>query len=587
MIPERLKAISVSSDTPILSALDAMSNAVHVGAPTGMVLVIDSDDRLIGVATDGDVRRGLLRQVALDVPVEEIMVRDPVTLPSALTPAEIVERIRDEAGRRTRLRERKVDKIILVGDDGRVTDVVSFYDLWYLTQARAGSVAVVGLGFVGLTLAVALADVGLKVIGVEYQREVVDTLRAGRAHFHEKGLDSLIRHHVDSGQLSLATDLESVDADVFIIAVGTPIDEAGEPRLDDVRTAAHAVGKRLRRRGLVMLRSTVPVGTCRGIVAPILEEESGLTLGRDAFLSFAPERTVEGKALEELRSLPQVIGGWDRASVQVTADFFRELTPTIVEVESLESAEMIKLVNNSYRDLSFAFSNQLALICDHWNIDAAQLVKSANEGYPRDRVPVPSPGVGGICLTKDPHIYAAVAREAGISDPLSRAGRSVNEQMPGYVAERILGFLHDHGIALGDAKVLLAGFAFKGQPETSDVRFSTTLEIMSRLKESGINVWGFDPVVSQDVIESLGARWCDVQEGFGDAHAVAILNNHPYYSTLDVIELVGQMKRPSLFFDAWRLFPMEEILRVDGAHYGSLGFLRPPQARHDDESART
>jgi nucleotide sugar dehydrogenase len=583
MMSQRLKSISVQPSVTIRSAMDVISNAVMVGAPTGIVLVVDDDERLLGIMTDGDVRRGLLRGASLDDTVESIMVRDPVTLSSSLTPTELVEKIKDEAGKRKRLRESKVDKLILLGDDGRVDDIVSFYDLWYLSQANTRTVAVVGLGFVGLTLAVTLADAGINVIGVESNEQTVQTLRSGRAHFHEVGLESLLRYHMERSQLTVTQNVESADADVFIIAVGTPVDANGEPDLTDVKAAAHAVGKRLVRRGLVILRSTVPVGTCRSVVAPILESESGMKLGRDIFLAFAPERTVEGKALEELRSLPQVVGGWDRASVQMTANLMRELTPTIVEVESLEAAEMIKLVNNSFRDLSFAFANELALICDHWNIDATQLVRSANEGYPRNRVPAPSPGVGGICLTKDPIIYSAVARSAGVSNALPGIGRNVNKRMPRYVADRILQFLHENSIEPSNAKVLLAGFAFKGQPETSDTRFSAAIDVLRYLREAGINVWGYDPVVGGADIDALGVRSCTIEQGFKDAHAVAILNNHPVFTKLDLYPLLESMARPALVFDGWRVYPPDAITRVAGISYASLGMIRPSTAARDSD----
>lgn len=581
MMPDRLKAICISPEVTIRGAMDVIGNAVLAGAPTGIALVIAPDERLLGILTDGDIRRGLLRGAGLDDPVEGIMVRDPVTLSSSLSPTELLARVRDEARKRSRLREHKVDKLILVEETGRVADIVSFYDLWYLAQATSKRVAVVGLGYVGLTLAVTLADVGIEVVGVEPNPSILACLRSGEAHFHEVGLNPLLQYHLRREQLKIAPSVDSVDADVFIIAVGTPINDAGEATLDDLEEAARAVARRLRRRGLVILRSTVPVGTSRNVVGPIIEQESGLKLGRDVFLAFAPERTVEGKAIEELRHLPQVIGGYDRASVQVAAALMREVTPTIVEAESLEAAEMIKLVNNSFRDLSFAFANELALICDHFNLDATEVVRAANEGYPRNNVPVPSPGVGGVCLRKDPLIFASVARQAGIRNPLSSSGRAVNELMPRYVARRILGFLAETGRSPSEAKVVLAGLAFKGQPETSDVRNSAALDVLGLLKAEGVDVTGYDPVVDADMVRSAGARPCaKLEDCFAGADVVAILNNHPSFAKINLYSLLESMRRPALFFDGWRLFPPEEATRVDGITYASMGMVRTSTDRN-------
>ena len=157
------------------------------------------------------------------------------------------------------------------------------------------------------------------------------------------------------------------------------------------------VGNFLKEGDLVILRSTVPVSTCRNIVLPILEEKSKLTCGEDFHLTFAPERTIEGKALEELKSLPQIIGGYSKECVNIASNFFRYLSPHIVAVESLEEAEMIKLVNNTFRDLSFAFANELVYICDKFNLDTTKIIKDASEGYPRNKLPLPG-FVGGYCL---------------------------------------------------------------------------------------------------------------------------------------------------------------------------------------------
>ena len=271
MMSDRLRPISARRDITVRQAMDVISNAVVAGAPTGMVLITDDDGVLIGLVTDGDIRRGLLAGIGMDDSVERIMITDPVTMPAALAPEEMLHRVSAEARRRSRLRENKVDKLILVDEGNHVTDIVSFYELWHLSQATARTVAVVGMGFVGLTLAAVLADVGFRVVGVESQPDVLATLKRGEAHFHELGLVPLLRHHSREKRLTFVGEVAEADADTFIICVGTPVDDSGTPLLDDVHRAAEAVGRALPRRGMVLLRSTVPVGTCRNVVVPILE----------------------------------------------------------------------------------------------------------------------------------------------------------------------------------------------------------------------------------------------------------------------------------------------------------------------------
>ena len=295
-------------------------------------------------------------------------------------------------------------------------------------------------------------------------------------------------------------------------------------------------------------------------------------------MAFAPERTVEGKAIEELRKLPQIVGGLNAASTRMAANLMREVSPTIVEVETLEAAEMIKLVNNSFRDLSFAFANQIAMICERWNLDANELVRSANEGYPRNPVPMPSPGVGGICLQKDPHILDSVARSAGLPGSLAAQGRAVNTAMPGSIAKAMLSFLERNGKDPKTAKVFLAGLAFKGNPETSDTRFSPALDLARALQEAGVSPCGYDPVIPAEQVDALGLRACSLEDGFRDADVAAILNNHLSFAKLDIFALVETMRAPALFYDGWHVFHPDEIARIPGVTYGSLGVMRPSEA---------
>ena len=163
--------------------------------------------------------------------------------------------------------------------------------------------------------------------------------------------------------------------------------------------------------------------------------------GKDFYVAFAPERTVEGKALEELRRLPQVIGGTDRVSAEVAAHLFNSITSHSVIVDSLEEAEMVKLINNTYRDVTFAFANELSLVCKRWGIDTAKVIDAANRDYERSRVPMPSPGVGGYCLKKDPYIFIASARKKGYTPLLVSHARRVSDRMVSFIGETIFEFL--------------------------------------------------------------------------------------------------------------------------------------------------
>jgi len=317
--------------------------------------------------------------------------------------------------------------------------------------------------------------------------------------------------------------------------------------------------------------STVPVGATRREVLPVLEEASGLRGGRDFHLAFAPERTAEGKAIEELRELPQIIGGVNRDSVEATVALFRELTHVIVRVDSLEAAEMAKLVNNSYRDLVFSYSNYLARLAARFELDVAEVISAANQGYLRHQVPMPSPGVGGPCLTKDPYIFAVVAEGLdGGGESLFEHGRRVNESMPGHVVEMVLGRLEALGKDPGECEVLVCGLAFKGDPETGDLRNSSAVEVLEMLRGRVKSVTGHDPVVPEEEIRGLGVAAGKLPEAFAGKDAVMFLNNHGAYRKVDVFEMVRAMKAGPVVLDGWNLFRSQDILHAAPSVYMGL-----------------
>ncbi|MDY7092272.1 MAG: nucleotide sugar dehydrogenase [Acidobacteriota bacterium] len=577
-----LSWICVSPSTPLKQILERHQGAPERGLPAGIALVLDEEGGLLGTVTDGDARRALLRTEDLTTPAREVMRPDPIRLPEGLSFREILRRLPKELERRGRRSQRFLGKIILVDEQDRPTRVLDYHQLWEQRVASHRHVTVVGLGYVGLTLALVLAEEGLRVTGVDLDEDKICALEEGRPYVHEPGLPELLREQL-SHSFSVTTDLPE-GSDVFIVAVGTPV-EAGldsqrpEPSLAMLEAATRAVAARLTPGALVILRSTVPVGTTRGFVLPLLEQLTGLRGGRDFHLSFAPERTAEGRALEELRTLPQIIGGLDEDSVEATAALFRELTHTLVRVESIEAAELAKLVNNSFRDLSFAFANQVVQLAAPFNLDAVEVIQAANRGYPRDPVPLPSPGVGGPCLSKDPYILAAARQPSGeISSTdgltLSELGRRVNESMVQWVATAVLSQLRRLGKEPGECSVLICGLAFKGQPETSDIRSSTSLEIARLLSLEVGELFGHDPVVAPEEIAAAGLQPAQLPAGFDGMDAVLFLNNHRSYSRLDVFATIRALAEPPLLFDGWHLFRPEEVLQARPGIYMGLGFTR-------------
>jgi len=257
---------------------------------------------------------------------------------------------------------------------------------------RPCKVCVVGTGHIGLPLAALLAEVGFEVTGYDTNDDFVTHVNTtGSTDFREEGLDELLAKHLHKG-LTL-TSSPPAGQDVYIITVGTPLETGMQrPNLERVRMAVQRIAPGFGENPLIVLRSTVSIGTTRSVVLPEITRAA-----RRFGLAFCPERTIEGKAIPEMRSLPQIVGGLDDESADRAEALFRLITPKIVRVSSLETAEMIKLINNTYRDLTFAFANEVALIAERMGLSAAEMIHAANVDYARSNVAQPG-FVGGPCL---------------------------------------------------------------------------------------------------------------------------------------------------------------------------------------------
>lgn len=407
-------------------------------------------------------------------------------------------------------------------------------------------VCIVGLGYVGLTLAVAMANAGFRVSGVERNAAVAAIIRSGRAHFSEDGLDAPLAAAVSEGRLTVHEDLPAdLGADAYIVTVGTPVDERHKVRIAPLQNALSEVSRALKGGEIIMLRSTVGVGTSRKVVKPILD-----ATGVDYDLAFCPERTIEGKALLELSTLPQVVGGLTPKASDRAAAIFGRLTPDTLTVSSVEGAEMVKLINNTYRDLTFAFANEMAAAAEAAGISALEVLKAANHKYPRGGIPLPGP-VGGPCLEKDPYILAEAFEAYGFTPEIALTGRRFNEALP----ERIV---HRLTVLTGDSaavrKVAVLGLAFKGVPATSDLRGSLAIPLVEQLRKAFLNatVVGYDPLVnraeaaSKDIV-TAGS----MAEAVKDADLVVIQTNHAEFRALDLQTAFSGMKPGGFVYDLW------------------------------------
>ena len=424
-----------------------------------------------------------------------------------------------------------------------------------------------GLGRIGLTLSLALSSENT-VIGIDTNKTTIKDLSSGKSPFHEANLEEKLKKFIGKN-FFVYEKIPEKKIDVFVICVGTPINENKEPMMDHIKSASETIGQNLKSNQLVILRSTIPVGSTRNIAIPILEEKSGLKAGKDFEVVFSPERIVEGKTFSELTTIPQIIGGISEKSVNLAIDFFKKISGEIVPVSNLETAEMIKLIDNCYRDTHFAFANQIALFCEKMNLDALECIQKANFKYSRNNIPIPSPGVGGPCLSKDSYMLLQIAKETGYTPEFITQSRKVNEYIPKYISRKVIDALFSIKNDLKSTKVFVLGFAYKGNPPTDDTRNSPTISLITELKKEISSTYGYDPIVNNTEIEKSGAIPTEIEKGFQDADCVIFMNNHSSFRDLDIKKLLLKTSKPCIFVDCWSMF--KKIENQNGIIYSGIG----------------
>ncbi|HEY7033027.1 MAG TPA: nucleotide sugar dehydrogenase [Thermomicrobiales bacterium] len=358
--------------------------------------------------------------------------------------------------------------------------------------SRRARVAIVGLGYVGLPLGTAFAEARFNVTGYDVDPQRVAAINAGHSHIGDVP-SSQIAWLVETGMLRATSDsAELVAADVVVICVPTPLTDAGEPDLRYVTTAVDRVAASLRRGQLVILESTTYPGTTRDVVLPMLER-SGLTVGRDVFLAFSPERVDPGNPKYGITNTPKVTGGIDAESTSLAALFYRQAIERVVSVSTPEAAEMVKLLENTFRSVNIALANEMAVICDRLGIDVWEVIGAAST-KPFGFMPFyPGPGVGGHCIPLDPLYLSWKMKTLDVQTRFIDLASAVNHERPHYVVRRTEEALAAHGRTLAAARILVLGVAYK--PDIDDARESPALDVIAELARAGAHVAYADPHV--------------------------------------------------------------------------------------------
>lgn len=390
-------------------------------------------------------------------------------------------------------------------------------------------ICIIGLGYIGLPTASMLAAHGYNVVGVDSDENVVKRMSNGEVHIKEPGLETLVLAALRSGRMEVRSKPEA--ADVFIICVPTPINsDTKEPDLSYVKAAAEAILHYLSQGNLVILESTVPPLTTKNVVIPILEK-NGLKAGETLFVAYCPERVLPGKILTELVKNDRIIGGYDARSAHMARDIYGSFVEGRIHVTDATTAEMVKLMENTFRDVNIALANEFLKIAERIGVDVWDAITLANK-HPRVDIHSPGPGVGGHCIAVDPWFLVDAGRDA---TTLMQMARKTNDGMPGFVLDIIQKELKD----IDKPVITVFGVAYKGN--VGDTRLSPALDVIPLLKEKGYDVRIFDPLVEDFPYDLL-----PLDKAVSGSDCIIVLADHRAFNYLDLESIRSQMRHPNV-----------------------------------------
>ena len=428
---------------------------------------------------------------------------------------------------------------------------------------RTARCGVIGMGYVGLPLAVEIGKAGYRVLGLDVSTRVVASINVGESHIKDVPSSDL-RALIDAGMLEATTDASALaECDVVSICVPTPLGKTRDPDVSYVVAATEAVAASLRPGQLIILESTTYPGTTRDLMLPLLES-GGLRAGDDFFLCFSPERVDPGNQRWVIANTPKVIGGITPRCLEHGVAMYRRVMQTVVPVSSTETAELTKLLENTFRSVNIALVNEMAQACDRLNVDVFEVIEAAATkpfGFMKF---TPGPGIGGHCIPLDPHYLAWKMKTLNYRTRMIELAGEVNSEMPRFVVEKVRDALNDVGRALKGSRILILGVAYKR--DIDDVRESPALDIIRLLAEKGAEVVYHDPFVLQ--VQEDGVTHDSVEltdQELQRADCILIATDH---SAIDYRRLIGLAAPVVDTRNAMRGLESENVIGLSGQSRG-------------------
>jgi UDP-N-acetyl-D-glucosamine dehydrogenase len=397
---------------------------------------------------------------------------------------------------------------------------------------HSAHVSVIGLGYVGLPLAIEFARAGYRVTGIDTDPEKVAGINAGKSHIQDISHAELLQV-VNRGQLSATNDFTVLsEVDTVSICVPTPLGKTKDPDISYIVAATKAICTHLHPEQLIVLESTTYPGTTDEVILPQMQA-TGLRLGKDFFLAFSPERIDPGNKTFHLRNTPKIIGGVTAKCTRVAKHLYQQIIETVVPLSSSRAAEMVKLLENTFRAVNIGLVNEVALMCNRLGLDVWEVIDAA-ASKPFGFMPFyPGPGLGGHCIPLDPHYLAWKLKTLDYRARFIELADDINTRMPHHVVTRVGDVLNEVQKSIKGSKILVLGIAYK--PDTNDLRESPALEVIHLLQAKGSEVFYHDPFISE--VEAPGLRYTDLSERMLNwADCVVITTNHSMYDYRWIVE---------------------------------------------------
>ncbi|AGX45125.1 nucleotide sugar dehydrogenase [Clostridium saccharobutylicum] len=403
-------------------------------------------------------------------------------------------------------------------------------NLIYKINNKTATVGIVGLGYVGLPLAVEFAKGGYKVLGFDIQEKKVNMINNGENYISDV-MNEELKFVIENRRLKASNEIKFLkDTDVILICVPTPLDKYQQPDISYVKESTESVGKYLHEGMLVILESTTYPGTTEELVLPTLEKMSGLKCEKDFYLAFSPERVDPGNSIYHTANTAKVVGGVGRNSTEIAATLYRNvLNSEIFEVSTPRVAEMEKILENTYRNINIGLINEMAVICNKMNINIWEVIEAAKTKPYGFQAFYPGPGLGGHCIPLDPYYLTWKAREYDYHTRLIETSGEINNFMPQYIVQRAASILNKFNKALNKANILILGIAYKS--DIDDYRESPALKIIENFQKQGSEVEFYDPYISSYMYkgkEHYGIKL--TQEVLRNADLVVITTAHKKYN---------------------------------------------------------